>query len=170
MKKAMIISGVFSSCAIAGGIIFKYMHWPGAAAIIPGGILIADLLFIPLLFILRNQNEDNRAEKQLSVLMAFSLSFLCLCFAFKIILGPGYTFSSMTLFALSAVVMFTGHVPLRFKTERKRKREITFAGTRMVILIAHVLLFSLIAGSRLRNRNAESNPRLAGNVEMTTPR
>ena len=48
MKKVMIVSGTFSAAAMILGILFKFLHWPGAAALIILGIGASSLIFLPL--------------------------------------------------------------------------------------------------------------------------
>jgi len=50
MKKIMILSGTFSAATMILGIIFKFMHWPGASLFIILGIGTSSLIFLPLLY------------------------------------------------------------------------------------------------------------------------
>ena len=53
MKKIMLLSGTISAALLSVGILFKFMHWPGASIMLVLGIGLASLLFLPLLFTLK---------------------------------------------------------------------------------------------------------------------
>src|SRR5687767_8948005 len=58
MKKIMLASGAFSAIVLSIGIVFKFMHWPGAGFLIVGGIALFSLLFLPLLFALKVKEKE----------------------------------------------------------------------------------------------------------------
>ena len=49
MRKVMLNSGIFAASILTLGLIFKFMHWPGASVFIVLGIGTASLVFIPVL-------------------------------------------------------------------------------------------------------------------------
>src|SRR6478672_6381261 len=63
MKKVMIYSGTISAAAMISGILFKFMHWPGASALILLGIVSSSLIFLPLLFILKSKEKQSIKDK-----------------------------------------------------------------------------------------------------------
>lgn len=63
MKKVMIGSGTFSAGLLSLGILFKIMHWPGAAMILFLGIVTLSFIFLPLLFALRIKEKEKASEK-----------------------------------------------------------------------------------------------------------
>src|ERR1700752_4853751 len=63
MKKVMIYSGTISAAAMISGILFKFMHWPGASVLILLGIISSSLIFLPLLFILKSREKQIMKDK-----------------------------------------------------------------------------------------------------------
>ena len=53
MKNTMIRSGSFATLLLVMGLVFKFMHWPGASMMLVVSILLFSLLFLPLVFILK---------------------------------------------------------------------------------------------------------------------
>lgn len=89
MKKVTTISGIFSAIVLNIGIIFKYMHWPGAAVCILLGILSMAFVFLPLVLIMRNRDTTSTREKivnSLGFVLAITLSLHVL---FKVMHWPG---------------------------------------------------------------------------------
>ena len=63
MKKVLILSGVATASSFVLGSVFKIMHWPGASFFFVLAIGMTSLLFLPLLFILKNKELKNVQEK-----------------------------------------------------------------------------------------------------------
>lgn len=69
MKKIMLVSGGISTALLTLGILFKFMHWPGALMLIFCGILILSLVFLPLSFVLRVKEKKRIRIKLLPLLV-----------------------------------------------------------------------------------------------------
>jgi asparagine N-glycosylation enzyme membrane subunit Stt3 len=63
MKKVLILSGIATASSFVLGSIFKIMWWPGASFFFVIAIALTSLLFLPLLFILKNKELKNVQEK-----------------------------------------------------------------------------------------------------------
>lgn len=63
MKKIMLVTGTLSVSFLAQGLIFKFMHWPGAAMGILLGLVMMSLVFLPLLFVLKIKEKQQTKEK-----------------------------------------------------------------------------------------------------------
>jgi predicted SnoaL-like aldol condensation-catalyzing enzyme len=63
MKSLMIWSGAFAVIAFIAGSFFKIMHWPGASALIVSAMLSFSLVFLPMLFLLKNREIKTAAGK-----------------------------------------------------------------------------------------------------------
>jgi hypothetical protein len=63
MKKVLILSGIATASSFVLGSIFKIMWWPGANILFVMAIALTSLLFLPLLFILKNKELKNVQEK-----------------------------------------------------------------------------------------------------------
>jgi hypothetical protein len=112
MKKAMLISGFISSVLVMTGILFKFMHWPGASALLVFGIGSSSLIFLPLLLILKvkeNKQVKNRLIILIGMISAITLSLGIL---FKIMHWPG-----ANMLGISSIVCLVGlFLPIYFTT------------------------------------------------------
>lgn len=88
MKKVMITSGSFSAAAMILGILFKFMHWPGASMFIILGIGASSLIFLPLLFILKSKDRHETKDKIILGLGILAGILLSLSILFKVMHWP----------------------------------------------------------------------------------
>lgn len=89
MKKAMLISGFISIFFVMTGILFKFLHWPGAAAMLVLGIGSSSLIFLPLLFVLKVKESVELKNKLIVLSGMLSAIGLSLGILFKIMHWPG---------------------------------------------------------------------------------
>jgi hypothetical protein len=109
MKKVMITSGSFSAAAMIFGILFKFMHWPGASALIILGIGTSSLIFLPLLFILKSKDKHQTKDKIIlglgilaGILLSLSILFKVMHWPYVMILG----YASVILIGLVLLPIF----------------------------------------------------------------
>jgi len=50
MKKAVYVLAFLASFLISSGVISKFMHWPGASALLVSGFAFLNLGFLPVFF------------------------------------------------------------------------------------------------------------------------
>jgi hypothetical protein len=131
MKKMTNFSGLFAASSLSTGIIFKYLHWPGAALFIVIGIMAAALFFLPLQLFLRLKTRPAmRTIFQLAcgTLLAMLLSLHIL---FRVFHWPG----AALLFygSLSLCLLF---IPIYFFTGYKKNelRQTTIVTTLLMVL------------------------------------
>jgi len=110
MKKIMLISGTLSAFIILIGVIFKYMHWPGAALILPFGLLLTGFVFLPLLFTLRAKEKQNNKDRFVIVVGGLTAILLTVSIVFRIMHWPG----ADTLGTIFLALMFLVYIPLYF--------------------------------------------------------
>ncbi len=63
-QKLVNFTGCIAASAISTGILFKFMHWPGASLIFFMGCMLLILAFLPLYFYQRYKNYYKRAISQ----------------------------------------------------------------------------------------------------------
>nr|WP_294936922.1 hypothetical protein [uncultured Flavobacterium sp.] len=63
MKKIMMFSGTLSVSILSLGILFKFMHWPGAAVMILFGIVLLSFVFLPLMFVLKAKEKQENSDR-----------------------------------------------------------------------------------------------------------
>ncbi len=112
MKKVMLVSGFISSFFVMTGILFKFLHWPGAAAMLVLGIGSCSLIFFPLLIVLKV--KESLELKNKLIVLAGMISAICLSLGilFKIMHWPG-----ANALGIAAIVSLIGiFLPIYFIT------------------------------------------------------
>ena len=112
MKKVMLISGFISSFFLITGILFKFLHWPGASAMLVLGIGSCSLIFLPLLFVLKVKESVDLKNKFIVLVGMLSAICLSLGILFKIMHWPG-----ANLLGVTAIISLIGlFLPIYFIT------------------------------------------------------
>lgn len=151
MKKTMILSGTCSAAAMILGIIFKFMHWPGAAAFIILGIGTSSFIFLPLLFVLKSKDRQATKDKLILGLSILSGMLLSLSILFKVMHWPytmllGYASIGLLGFVLLPIYLMVG-----IKNPDNRINAITSS---IVIIMICGLWLTLVRtphGSKIKN-------------------
>lgn len=143
MKKIMIYSGAISAVLLSAGIIFKFMHWPGASAGILLGTVLLSLVFLPLMFTLKIKEKQSGKDKLIIgigtlVGILFSLSIL-----FKILFWPGANMMAMTSLGMLGFLF----IPVYFLNGIKNPDTKVNTTVTTVILIAACGLFLALVRS-----------------------
>lgn len=144
MKKIMIRSGAVSAITMTVGIFFKFMHWPGAAALIILGIFISSFVFIPLLFTLKAKEKQNAKDKLILGLATFSGILISLAVLFKVMHWPGANVMGITF----VCVMVLLYIPLYFLSGIKNPDTKVNTIVTSVFLIMGCGLFLTLVNSR----------------------
>lgn len=145
MKKVMIVSGTFSAAAMILGILFKFLHWPGAAALIILGIGASSLIFLPLLFTLKLKEQQNLKDKIGLGLISLASILLCLSVLFKVMHWPGANMMGTMFLIILGLV----YLPLNFINGIKNPdRKINTIATSVLIIVFCGLFLTLIRSPR----------------------
>lgn len=137
MKKLMLFSGIFSASSLMLGILFKFMHWPGASALIVLGIGSLCLLFLPIYFTLKIKNETLIKDK---ILIGIT-SIVCIGFSFSVLFKIQHWPGANMLGLLSIVLMFAVFLPIYFITGIRDERNKVSTIVSSVLIIAGCALF-----------------------------
>ena len=145
MKNVMIRSGAFTAICFTAGILFKLMHWPGAAALQLASIAVFSFLFLPILFLFKTKEVDLRSQK---IIIGIATVF-CFMFGmstlFKLMHWP---FANILWLSCLGILLFV-FLPLFFFTGiRNAETKVNTIISSILILVAGGMLFSLTA---LRN-------------------
>jgi len=109
MKKIMINSGIAAATFFIIGSFFKFMHWPGASALIQLGMAIGVLVFLPLVFMFKkNETTESRGKLVLGIGVINGIIF-CLYSSFKVMHWPGASilwFLTLGLFSLIFIPLY----------------------------------------------------------------
>lgn len=113
MKKFMIVSGILAVTALSLGVLFKFLHFPGAAVLLTLGIASFSLIFLPLLFTLKAKEKPASKDRLLAGLAIFSGMMMSMAILFKVMHWPGamimlYLALALLLFVLLPVYLLHG--------------------------------------------------------------
>jgi hypothetical protein len=141
MKKVMITSGSFSAAAMIFGILFKFMHWPGASALIILGISASSLIFLPLLFILKSKDRHQTKDKIILGLGVLAGILLSLSVLFKVMHWPGVMYLGYSSVILIGLIL----LPIYFITGIKNpENKINTIATSIVMIMVCGLWLTLV--------------------------
>lgn len=141
MKKIMLYSGIASAFLVAVGILFKFMHWPGAGVSLILGISTSSLIFLPLMFVLKVKEKNNNRDRIISGLGALAGSALSMGILFKIMHWPGANMLGMSAMLLMAFVF----LPIYFFTGiRNPETKVNTIVSSALIIIGCGLFMALI--------------------------
>ena len=145
MKKIMITSGLFSAAAMILGILFKFMHWPGASALIILGIGTSSLIFLPLLFILKSRDRYQTKDKIILGLGILAGILLSLSILFKVMHWPGVMYLGYS----SVIVIGLVLLPIFFITGIKNpENKINTIAISIVMIMVCGLWLTLVRSPR----------------------
>jgi hypothetical protein len=141
MKKIMITSGIFSAITMILGIIFKFMHWPGAAFFIILGILSSSLVFLPLLFTLKAREKQNVKDRLILGIGGLSAILMSLSILFKVMHWP-YSFPMANIAIGMMGLLF---LPIYFFTgTRNPETKVNTIASSVIIILGCGLHLTLI--------------------------
>lgn len=141
MKKVMIGSGLISTVFMISGIIFKFMHLPGAAIQIILGIGIASLIFLPLMFILKIKEQSKTRDKAVIGIGTLSGILFSMGVLFKVMHWP-YA-NVMGMFAV--LMMLLIFLPVYFFTGiRNPDTKVNTIVSSVIIVMACCLILTLV--------------------------
>ena len=146
MKKAMIVSGTISTALLSMGLIFKFMHWPGASLGILLGIGTLSLIFLPLMFLLKIKEKQDIKDKLTIGIGAFAGILISLGILFKIMHWP-YANIMMTS---SLTILLLVFLPFYFFSGiRNPETKVNTIVSSILLISASGLLLTLMRSPRV---------------------
>jgi len=157
MKNVMIRSAAFTAICFTAGILFKLMHWPGAAALQLASIAVFSFLFLPILFLFKTKEVDLRSQK-LTIGIATIFCFLFgISTLFKLMHWP---YANILWLSCLSILLFV-FLPLFFFTGiRNTETKVNTIISSILILVAGGMLFALTA---LHNTKWEDESQMLSN-------
>ncbi|RZJ28688.1 MAG: hypothetical protein EOO48_09260 [Flavobacterium sp.] len=141
MKKTMIASGVLSVGVLTAGIVLKFLHLPGAAALLVVGIFVMSFIFLPLMFILRAGEKQEKSQKIIAVIGGICAMLITLGVLFKVQHWPGANMMS----TLSLLMMIFGFIPVYFFSGfRNPATKLNTIVTSIMMFTGCILILTLI--------------------------
>lgn len=145
MKKAMIISGTFSTGLLSIGLFFKFMHWPGAAIGILLGICSLSLIFLPLMFILKIREKQSIKDKITIGIGAFAGSLISMGILFKVMHWP---YANIMMSSSLAILLLLFLPFYFFSGIRNPETKVNTIVSTILLISASGLLFTLMRSPR----------------------
>jgi hypothetical protein len=166
MKKLSLGFGLATTALLLAGILFKAMHWPGAAIMLVLGNFSLVCGYIPVLLI-QKLKEGNGKDKYLSVAGFVGLAVFATGITFKIMHWP----TANILFWSGFLVISLGYLPLYFYLRIKESVNKSVTITSAIITFVCVVLllemmnfrssYQYTHGITLINQSLESSVVLA---------
>lgn len=162
MKKIMYVSGLAASLLMIAGIIFKFMHWPGAAVMLVLSIPVISLVFLPTFFILKAREKHDTRDKAMMGIGAIPAIFIAMGILFKVMHWPGANMLGGIAIAIMAIF-----IPVYFFTgiRKPEKKADTIVST--VLMVVGTGLFLTLLNTRPGN-TIEHTSMLADEDLLTT--
>ncbi|MGE0089036.1 MAG: hypothetical protein AB7S50_06115 [Bacteroidales bacterium] len=135
MKKVVIITGIIGAIFIAIGVLFKTMHWPGAAiAVLIGALALA--IYALTYMIEKLKTAGNGIEKTYIVFFGISGIIMCIGFLFKIMHWPGAGVMLYTFFVTYTILVILAII----RAYKEPDKNLQFAYINNLILLIGVML------------------------------
>ncbi len=168
MKKIMINSGIAAATFFIIGSFFKFMHWPGASALILLGMLIGALVYLPLLFLFKkNETTESRAKLVLAIGTINGILF-CIQSLFKVMHWPG---ANTMWFVTLALFVFV-FIPLYFfngiKNESTKVNTITTTLILIILSGVFFLMTSLRPSFTVQKKTIQSDQHMEDSYHYAT--
>lgn len=142
MQKTTLISGVVSSIIVLIGVLFKIMHWPGAAIVLLIGIVIFATAYALLLFNDKQKLATTKIQKLYNVFVMLAMVLISLGFLFKMLNWPGagimIYISNVALLALIPIMF------IKASKETETVKKLNFYNESIVIVLLLALSLSLL--------------------------
>jgi hypothetical protein len=153
MKRVVLNSGIAGAAVFCAGLLFKFMHWPGAGACIVAGISLLSLVFLPLLFVLRLREQQPAASKVLKGVATLSGMLMSISILFLVMHWPG----SLSLGYSAVGLMFLVFLPVYFFSGKVRQdTRISITVTSVMIIAGCGLWLTLVASpTSVRMKNVK---------------
>ncbi|MEP7263281.1 MAG: hypothetical protein ABI772_02220 [Bacteroidota bacterium] len=148
MKKIMFVSGSVSASLISIGILFKFMHWPGAGMLIVLGTVLFSLLFLPMLFTIKSKEKQNLKDKIILGTGSFIAILISLAILFKIMHWPGANMMGV----ISLLTMILLYIPLYFFSGIKNQDSKANTIITSILMVAGCGLFMALARAPYASR------------------
>jgi hypothetical protein len=108
MKRIMLFSGSFGVAGFIIGSFFKIMHWPGAVLIFFFSVLLISLIFLPLVFVLKVQEEKSFQTKFTLAAGTLVAILYCLSALFKVMYWPYANLMWYTSLGIAFLIFIPG--------------------------------------------------------------
>lgn len=152
MKKIMIASGAISAILLVLGIVLKFQHLPGASLFLVTGISFFSLIFLPLVFTLKAQENQDVKDKLIIALGTLSGILFSMGILFKVMHWPGANAMGIATLCIMGLLFLPIYFFSGIRSAEKRMNTIVSS----VLIIAVCGLFLALvrspAGTRIQQK------------------
>lgn len=153
MKNTMIRSGSLATLLLVLGLVFKFMHWPGASVMLLVSILLFSLLFLPLVFLLTNKDPKvSTARWSAGIGIAAGMS-ISLGILFKVMHWP---YANMLILCALFIIVFLFLPIYFFSGIRNPETKVNTMVTSIVIVVGCGMFLTLVRSPRATTEEAFS--------------
>ena len=149
MKKVSFGFGLATTAFLLAGILFKVMHWPGAAMFIVVGNVLLICGYLPMLLI--HKLKESPKNERFTVVAGFiGLAAFATGVSFKLMHWP----MANILFWTGFIIIVLGYMPLYFYRRIKvsQNKTVTITSAMIAVIIVSLLLeLTYMGNSRLYN-------------------
>jgi hypothetical protein len=140
MKNFTYLSGITSVLLIFVGAFFKWMHFPGAAAIFSLGILISVLVFLPLYFISSYREQTEKMKPVLFIAGYLILATMLTGILFKIMHWPASGILITMGIGLIILLVLPYYLITNYRKQEEKKNSI-------YPIVGYITLALILAGA-----------------------
>jgi serine phosphatase RsbU (regulator of sigma subunit) len=130
MKKAERIFGIIATSLLILGILLVKLHWPGAAVMMTGALLLFDFGYLPLQLIYQWRKSETKLQRFYSIFRFIAFFIILSSFLFKMMHWPG---SNIGLSA--ATFLLPGYIILYFVLRMLKQGSLPFMLNDLLITI-----------------------------------
>lgn len=141
MKKIMIVSGIFSAVTMSLGLVFKFLHLPGASLFIMLAIVSGSTIFLPLVFTLKAREKQSTKDKIILAIGGIAATLLSLSILFKVMHWP----MAHLMGNISLAIMLGLFLPIYFFSGiRNPETKVNTITSSAIIILGCGLILTLI--------------------------
>lgn len=147
----MHLSGLFSTVIILLGILFKVQHWPSAGILLPLGMVLAALVFLPSLVFSKISDDKGEGKKSAYLAGLFAGLLYIAGFLFKIMHWPGAGILILLGLIITVAVFLPAYSYAHFKNEVHVKGSFIFLTFVVMMAVLTISLMSLTVSKNVFN-------------------
>jgi uncharacterized membrane protein (DUF106 family) len=142
-RKFAHIAGFLAGFLVSISFLFKIQHWPGTAFLMLAGILVVELVFLPLIFWDKIKSATTANQRMMYALGWLGAFIYLAGFLFKVNHWPGASVLLLSGALIFLVIAFPFYVYAKYKDEEKVNVNFIFITVAVVWIVLPTMLISL---------------------------
>jgi hypothetical protein len=153
MKTKTYLTGLITTTLVFLGVIFKFLHWPGAAILLTAGIFMLLIIFLPLALRSSYRGEGSRESLSLYIIIWLTCLMTFTSMLFKILHWPGAGLLLLVAIPLPYVVFLPVYL---YVTGKNKNHNIYNTVAVLFLLVIFSSLTALLALNVSKDRIDDS--------------